>query len=90
MAVSTTKTDVLPDVTELEDFAVPCDIKTAVVINGKVVGTNKPCENTATWAANYPCCGRLILCCDQHRLNGRTYFCAKCQKVMDPLEWRKL
>lgn len=62
------------------DARVVCEIYMAFVVGDTVVAKLRRCENEASWAGRYPCCGKLALLCDDHYLHPQTTFkCAPCK-----------
>lgn len=79
-----TTTDILErtDTTDLSelDFETICEVRLALFLNGHII-SEKPCEEPAAWAGNYPCCGKLCILCDIHLKHKETTFlCLPCER----------
>ena len=92
-------TATLPDADTVtaEDVEVPCEIVMAVMRRNRrgVVSTTtrpQPCKNPARYHGLMPCCGEIVLACEDHATDGQPFWCHKCQ-VDTPshrMNWQRL
>lgn len=86
-------TSVSTDVLAALDFDASCQLTYRRTAFGKLVGKGQPCEKSAAWSAATPCCGIVVLICDEHfhTRDAITFHCRHCSRNLDGLlDWRRL
>lgn len=76
-----TQTHDLPDIDSItkDELQPACDFSVA------------PCEEPAHWHGQYPCCGKMVLACDQHQASLNAFYCTPCKKTHQNLmNWTRL
>lgn len=88
-----TLTTSLPDVDDItkDEMRPACDFSVVILWGGRALGTPAPCDRPAQWHGQYPCCGKIVLACDEHQASMNAFYCAPCKKTHNTLmNWNRL